>query len=131
MNDPMNGPDASTHTAPETNTTSGERYSLGYMLNFANQMPMQNVVPWDNTTAGIGKCGTTWCLTDDSTAYLMYYPTGSSLGPENLTVNSSATTSTCEWFDIDTRSTSACTYQGTGSHSYTAPGTGPYVLFVH
>ena len=76
----MNGTDGSTHTASETNTTDAMRYTLGDMQSYAARMNMASVVPWDNSTAGSGKCGTTFCLTDDSATYLMYYSTGSTLG---------------------------------------------------
>jgi hypothetical protein len=128
MDDPFAGHSSTSHIASFLNTTDAMRYTLGDILSYANRMNLVNVVPWDNTTAGVGKSGTKYCLADEGTAYRMYFPAGSAAGAQSLTTTLSS--GNCEWFDITNRSVSACTYQGTGAHGYTALGTGPYVLFV-
>ncbi len=114
----------------EINTTDAMRYTLGDMQSYAARMNMASVVPWDNSTACFRQVRH-HVLPDGRFRYLSdVLLQRSTLGAKNLTVNASATTSQCEWFNLTTRATAACTYLGTGSHNYTAPGTGPYLLFV-
>ena len=120
--------------APDLCDTGGPdeatRYAAGDARGYLNLLNLANAVPWDNTTTGIGKCGTTYCLGNDTDhQYLSFYSTGSTLGAKNLTT--AAGTTVCVWVNLTTAATAACTFPGTGAQNYTAPATGPHLLYVH
>ncbi|HEV7453908.1 MAG TPA: Ig-like domain-containing protein, partial [Candidatus Saccharimonadales bacterium] len=107
-------------------TWQNTRYNMGKTLNYASRLDLGHAVP--STTL----CSTQYCLanpTNGSAQFLTYSPSGGS-----FTVNLSGITGTlsAEWYNPATLvSTPAGNpVNGGGTSSFTAPFTGPSVLFL-